>query len=485
MNAPADQSQAGLLTLSLLGVFLVATSGYDLLPGMGLFNGKRILETGLLLLIPMVTVLHPGLRAEFGRVLGSIPVWATVALGLAGLAGVLSSLRFEHPAYGLLEVVILVILAICLLATAAARRQAGGFFDRLALGFVCVVGLMAVTTESIAMIASWAMGAEYAFDRMLVRFFHPRFYNQLQTFSIPLIAALPFLFGASRRLKLAAAVLIGLQWMLVLVSGGRGSVIAVLAALTLGALLFPVGRRRWLGLHAAGLVLGGLLFLGVGEVNQAVAPQGGQFVEQSVGRPMAHTTGRTHMWSISWEQALEQPLLGAGPSRFACELRPTAPAHPHSFPFTILGEWGFPAFLLIMSVCAWLGWRLIATSRAALKSQASDSPLAAMLACSIMAGVAHALVSGVLIMPAGQVMTVLVCGWALGRLGSPENMTPRPLPATITLAVAVALAAWVAVFSYGEVRQMDFRTRDTAAHTSLEPRYWQLGHACRYDFGNP
>ncbi len=481
MKFPTSRHNAGLLIPLLLGIYLVGTSGFSLLPEVGVFNGKRILELLLLLLILSVTVLNSRLRVSFRQLLGTLPRWAVYSLVLAGLAGTLSSLRFPHPGYGLLEVAMPVLMVLAVFATAAARRICSDSFDRMALLIVVALGLVAAITELMGLFASWMMGLEYQYNYMLVRFFHPRFYNQLQTFSIPLIAALPFIFGSSRKLKVIAVTLIGLQWCLVLISGGRGTTVSLVAAFTLSALLFPSNRRVWLGIHASGLILGVALFFSVLGFNQSVNPEGEQFVSQSIGRPMAHTSGRTYMWNVGWHQALEQPLLGAGPARFDCELNPAVAAHPHSFPVKLLAEWGFPAFVLVIAVCLWLGWRLVVKCRQEQDGQASSDILVAMLGCSIMAATVHSLVSGVLIMPASQVMTILIGGWALGRLNVAAMQTQASQLATVlTLAAGWVLAVSVGVFSIHEYQKMDLRIHHPDRPAIREPRYWVHGHACNY-----
>ncbi len=484
MTEPTTRRIACLLPPALLGLFLVGTSGFDLAPGLGVFNGKRVLELVVLTLVLASTAAIPALRRAFGDLLATVPRWAVLVLSLAGLAGVVSALRFPHPGYGLLEVAMLAWLGLAICATAAARRCSGGSFDRLAVLIVCAVGLIAALTEFTGLFAAWISGFEFNRDIMLVRFSHPRFYNQLQSASIPLLAALPFVFGGSRKLKVAAAVLIALQWSIVLISGGRGTVVSVLAALALSLLLFPSNRRAWLGIHAGGLVLGMLLFLGVLQATQSSTPAGeGQFVAQSVGRDLADSSGRTYMWRIGLRQAMDQPLLGEGPSRFPCELSASTPAHPHSFPVTLLAEWGFPAFFLVMLYAAWLGWRLVMKSRRVQDGDASHDVLVAMLGCSIAAAAGHALLSGVLIMPASQVMVVLVGGWALGALNAGKELPSTGRRATLPILVAsIAMAAWISAFAIGEVRNMEFRAGGVDRNHILEPRFWQYGHSCRYRY---
>ena len=69
MKPPDSQRIAGLIIPSLLGIFLIGTSSFDLIPEYGVLNGKRVLEVLLLLMIFSATALLPGLRVSFGRLL--------------------------------------------------------------------------------------------------------------------------------------------------------------------------------------------------------------------------------------------------------------------------------------------------------------------------------------------------------------------------------------------------------------------------------
>ena len=363
MNAPVLQRIASLAIPGLLGLFLVGTTGIEPLQQIGVYDGKRCLEVILMFLLLGGTLLNRNLRTTFGGFLSLLPSWVSIALSSALILGAVSALRFPYPGYGMLELAIPSLLIFCILATAASRRIAGGDFDRLALLVVCSTGVVAATTELTGLLVAWSLGSEFSFSQMLIRFSHPRFYNQLQTFSIPLIATLPFLFNSSRKLKTIAVILIGLQWFLIMLSGGRGSVVSLITAYMLAVLLFPSNRRAWLSIHFAGLALGFVLFFLVFTAIQSTIPGGEEFAEETIGRSLTNSTGRVQMWHSAWGQGLAQPLLGSGPSRFACGLHPAIPSHPHNFPMTLLAEWGFPAFGLIMAVCAWLGWSLIAKCR--------------------------------------------------------------------------------------------------------------------------
>ncbi len=481
MNSSISERIAIIFVPFLLGLFLISTTGFDMLPGLGVFNGKRVLEVFTLLFLLIAVLISHDLRTSFRELQSILPRWAFMALAMAFVLGTASTLRFSHPGYGLLEIAMLLLLILCTIATAAARRLSGNYFDRLALLIVITVGAIVAVTEFMGFLAAWLAGNEFSYDQMLVRFAHPRFYNQLQTFSIPLIAALPFVFNARKGLKVLAVILIGVQWCLVVISGGRGSTISLITTLVAAAFLFPVRRRSWMSIHLAGLIMGLMIYLGLVFANQLFVPGTGKFIEESVGRPLITSTGRVQMWEMAWKEALEQPALGSGPAGFACNSPPATPSHPHNFPMKLLAEWGFPAFLLIMAVCTWLGWCLIMKCRGEQSGEESSDILVAMLGCSILAATIHACVSGVLIMPASQVMGVLACGWAFGRLNPVVRNTPSLALSSISvLPVGIVVAALVCVFSISEVQKLGIRTNKVEFQKISMPRYWDSGRSCKY-----
>lgn len=485
MDTTISRKIANLAVLFLLGAFLVGTSGFDLLPDMGVFNGKRFLQVVTLLLIPLVVLLNRPLREEFGNQQRRIPVWVLISLLLVMIIGVVSAMRFEQPGYGLLEVAMPALLIIAVLSIAASRSLAGEGFDRLAILIIIAISVMVLVTEAMGMLVAWGQGLEFSFNRMLIRFTHPRFYNQLQTYSIPLIVTLPFIFSTRKLLRLSAVVLLGFQWCLVLMSGGRGTFVSVLVALTVTAFVFPAIRRSWLVLHLSGILLSVLLFLGVSQVQQGVERQQGKFLKESVGRSLLDSTGRNDMWARSVAQAKESPLLGSGPARYSCEAPLTLPSHPHNFLMRILSEMGWIAFFLVVMVCGWLGWKLLLNSRRTSDSGDTQAVLTAMLFCSVLAGAIHAFVSGVLIMPASQMITVLAGAWCLGRFNpTASSKSGASIPVIAVLGTSILLASVVVTFSARELEQMEVRTQTLRKTTFYMPRYWHFGRSCNYSYEN-
>ena len=206
-------------------------------------------------------------------------------------------------------------------------------------------------------------------------------------------------------------------------------------------------------------------------------------MEQSLGRAMMHTSGRSHLWSLAWEDAVVNPWLGAGPMRFDCAGPAIHPAHPHNFPLQLLAEWGFPATLLILAVCAYLGWALLRRLRLHPGSGDELHIMQTMLGAGVIAAALHACLSGILIMPASQVTAVLICGWVLGALPTTQAQpgTRRRL-ALLAVITGMVLCLGILAFSIDEIRHIEMRTEALRMAAPASPRFWQDGRVCLYSY---
>jgi len=235
---------AALSIPALLLLYLLLTSTWSPMPSMAVFDGKRLLEVHLLAAISVLVLTLGSIRSATLKQLARIPLWVRLGLTSIVLLGVVSSLIRPHPAYGLAETGLFALLIFGALATAASRSLAGAAFDRLALGGIALLGLAVSLQELAGILANWSLGTEYSFESMLVNFSHPRFYNQLQTWSMPLLAALPAVFPGRKGMRFVAVGLLALQWCLLLISGGRGSMLSIVAAMAVTAWLIPGPWRK-------------------------------------------------------------------------------------------------------------------------------------------------------------------------------------------------------------------------------------------------
>ena len=481
---------AALFILILPCAALVLTSSFDVVPGVAPYNGKRLVETLVFLSIISLVMIFPRPRSAFFDQVQKVPTLIIAAFSLAFALAVWSSLRFSPPGYSLAEVGILLALLIAALCIAASRRVLGTLFDRIALSAIMLLGVAVATQEFMGLLANWNLDREFSYDQMLVRFAHPRFYNQLQTWSIPLLAAIPMVFKPTARSRALAVILIAIQWYIVLATGGRGTTVSLIFSMCLFAAITYRRARRWAGLQLAGFLIGCLLFGGVSLTHTSLAPEGGEFLEQSVQRPMLHTTGRSYMWAVAWNQAKDNPVLGIGPGRFVCESPAKLAAHPHNFVIQLVSEWGFPATLLILLAGVWLAGRLVmGVVRAAESDPPKGQPAVVLLASSIFAAAIHANLSGVLMTPASQMLGCLILGWTMGlnRGGSPSEVKIRSHGGTTLKVAGVGLAGiasglLLVFFSISELRNMEERLSGLMTAAPDLPRYWQAGLICEYAY---
>jgi putative inorganic carbon (HCO3(-)) transporter len=371
--------------------------------------------------------------------------------------------------------------------TAASRELAGLQFDRWAVVLLAAMGFAVATEEFMGFLAGWVLGIEFDFNLALMHFAHPRFYNQLQTWSIPMLAALPLLFPGKRWIKPACVILLGLQWFLVLTVGARGTFVSLFVAMVFVGLWLPGQRRFWLRYQLVGLLAGIFIYSSILFLNSVLIPQAqiGDLYANSVGRSMMHTSGRNTIWRFSVKDAIEHPVLGSGPTQYACDTDGRLPAHPHSFPFRILGEWGIPAFLLVLTLAVSIGFGFLKLLKHSNTGSQSDPPLKSMLAISLISGVIHACVSGLLIMPASQVAMILIAGWTLSLSGNSQIQSKKPAVANILLASSLLCALVTIAFASREATQLEERTSYYVNSGRMAPRFWQHGRVCEYSYSQP
>lgn len=477
---------------ALMGVFLLVTSVAQPLDHVMLYDGKRLLWVTTLTLLAVLLTTAPSLRTACADLLDGLPRAVPIVLILFLGLGLLSAMRLDRPAYALVEVGQFAAWILLVIGIAAARRVAGRWFDRVALIALGLVGLGVFLQELAGLLAYTALGEEFQYREALIRFVHPRYYNQVQTWSLALLALLPLAFPErARTLGVAAALLIGFQWYLLLMTGARGSILALVGALLLLAVWLPAARRHWWKPHLAGLVIGAAIYAGALATVSAAGKevQSGQvFFEQSVGRPVMHTTGRNLLWQESLRDIQAHPWLGSGPMHFACDPKGYVAAHPHNFALQVAGEWGLPAAALLGGLIAWLLWRALVTARhRPLAPGDPEAAVRAMALAGVVAAAAHLQVSGLFVGPASQATGALVSGWLLASLApaAPGARTSHRWIGTAACASLLGISLALCAFAWHEAPQL--KTRTVYAYEELgpsAPRFWTDGRACEYSWEN-
>ena len=510
-----------LLIPALAGLFLLISSSMYLSPTLDILDAKRLVQLGLMLTMVLISLLDPGIRNAFSLQLARIPVAMVLGLLLFFSLGILSGLVNASSAlalaYSLLEVFSILLMLMTAFIMAACRSLAGIHFDRLAIAMVTMLGLAVGFQELVGVSVAWSTGHQFSYDIALTHFAHPRFYNQLQSWTIPLIVALPILFSRSRLAGLVCVLALGLHWYILLMTGSRGSTLSLVCAFTVVLVFSPLIRKTLFKWQSAGVLLGvaiySLMFLGpesgwtpptastdvtvmsrnaVDASNQAsesddsgrrAVDEPNTYFDLSIGRPMMHSSGRLSLWRDALQYAKEKPILGIGPMNYACQGPTGRVAHPHNFALQIVSEWGLPALLTLLILLVASMQRLVAALR---KPYDQDSTtlrkLQIILTTAVLAAGLHAGLSGVFVTPASQMMAALVTGWLFGSFAAGKPLsakTGRPVVSMglLTLLLAAGIAGSPLV--YHEVKSMpDYRSQLPLIERAL-PRFWQLGKACQ------
>jgi hypothetical protein len=499
-----------LLAAALPGLYLLITSTTTLVSGIWPYDFKRMLQFALLLALFLLPTLSRRIREELGALLAAVPRW--VGFTLLGICawGVLSAAvnarSAMHLANSLSEVALLTSLVLAVFVVAACRRVSGRAFDRVAVSLLALTGLAVGTQELLGVAAAHAAGLEFNFRISLLHFSWPRFYNQVQSWSVPVIAALPLLFSRYALAKVLSVLVLGLHWYVILMTGARGSFVSLAAAFAFALIFLPAVRRPLLQWQLSGIVLGALIYGGVllsfqamTEAETVAATQSSQqaegrpragfygnedeqtsaFLAQSVGRPLLDPMGRTGMWRVTLRDARAHPLLGIGPMNYVCT-SPTHIGHPHNFPLQVAAEWGIPAALAICGLFAALLLGAATRIRRGVFTYPADAVLAGLLLTGVLAAALHACLSGVLVMPASQVTGLLVGGMLLGLMPLRAAGLPVPVRQRAFLpGFGLLLAAGLLVLGAQELRTTTERAVLLRPGEDMRPRIWQDAKVCR------
>ena len=103
------------------------------------------------------------------------------------------------------------------------------------------------------------------------------------------------------------------------------------------------------------------------------------------------------------------------------------------------------------------------------------------LVASLLAGTAHAMVSGLLVMPVSQILLVLVGGWAWGRFQYRSTIPETSVSVGAQAAFCVLLIASIGIVGSSLQALKTIKERRSAfleavERNKLSPRYWAQGY---------
>ena len=491
MTAPRQQSvlairphvpegaRGAVAIVFLSGLYVVLVPSLTPLTPLDLYNDKRFWQIGLLLAAGAVLLASRSTRRQWIVTFKALPLPARLGLGVVLGMGVLSAALAPAPSYAFLEVGHLVLLFVLAGVVATVVRRSPRRTGALLLGAVVLSAFLYAVHFAVSYGLSVAWPALEVGRGSISGFANIRHFNQYQTWTLPLLGAAVLAIPARQRVGRGVVFfLAALWWTLVLASNVRGTVVALgLAAVGVG-LLFRTQAVRWLGVQAAALLAGaGLYFVAFHLVGDA-APQLADRLQQIDGG-----SRRFQHWATCIELLKTHPWLGVGPMHFAWPpFHFASGAHPHNAFLQWLAEWGLPSTIIMSGLVVWGGGRWMRQEQTASTTDSEMSNAVRVgLVAAVLAGTAHAMVSGLLVMPVSQVLLALVGGWAWGRYRHDEDQTDAPpsvwvhaIFGGLLLGSMLLVGSSLRDLSTIEERRSAFL--DTADRSRFSPRYWAQGY---------
>lgn len=465
------------------------TSSFLMLTNSGYHDDQRALEVLCLTLGSLLLILNLWCDKS---------AWIRTGKSVAGLIaiffifGFFSSVKAYSPRHALYEWSSfgLLLLLAGLIANEVARNPEQQL-DRvlLVLGLGCALYIFKV-----ALVYVWVLqsGTQPHASEFIIGFNSYRFFNHIQTISLPLLGLLTLRSAqrdpAAKNQDRYWWLLLSLWWMLLFVSAGRGTLVGIVAGMTMAIFWCRQQALPWCRVMLlsaiAGLAAYAVFFLLV-PLLMGLQPFGllNGIVERSIENP---NSSRGALWQRAIEIMISHPLLGAGPLHFAHYGRDiNNGAHPHSWPLQIAAEWGVPALLCLSAVIFIAFRKLLSSARMiALDDLQNQAVLTTWLATGI-AILTDGLVSGLIVMPSSQLWIVIYIGCAWGwtssffKGGSVEKSI-----VSIKIKIVLSFLILIMLFFLGkglwpEVMDLQGRqNRESELHPgmNLAPRIWGSGY---------
>jgi O-antigen ligase len=308
-------------------------------------------------------------------------------------------------------------------------------------------------------------------------FSNRRVFGQVASMAIPLLAY-PLLAGGGTRVqRWGVFVLLAVWWMLVIVSGTRGTWMALAVAATVLAAFAWRACVGWLRVQVAARGVGALLFWVLFVLLPVWLGQDAT-LENRLSN-IESLDGRGELWAMAWAQIQAHPWLGIGPMHLAA-IPFKSVAHPHNAVLQLAAEWGVPAALAFLLPAVFGVQRLLARLRQ--QQHASSNLLLVCLAASLLAAGAQSMVDGVIVMPYTQIWLALVVGWAVGVYFRDVAVSASIVPDSrmVFLVMPVLSLFALALLLNGIFPEVLYRAQATQAfleegNNAIPPRYWLVG----------
>ena len=402
-------------------------------------------------------------------VIFSLPKQTKALLFMVYFLGGLSAAFSAHPLWALYEwatyLGLFFVAAIVWYSSVSSVKFSA--FVLATLAFATAVNSLQFITVYLAAIVSGLHNFNAAM--LYSGFSNPRFLNQFQALSLPILGYLFFQYRHQHfpyARVLAGVIFISLltQWVIAFTLGGRGLWLALTVS---NLMLISFFQRYWRLLVvqlAAGLLAWLLYYLMFTVIPEYLGTSPRLWDNLRSG-----LSSRETLWQLAWDIFKESPWLGAGPMHFSAHVNSVA-AHPHQVILQWLAEWGLIATLAAVTLAVWgmlSGLQFV-------RKQSSGS-LDAVLWMSLLNAFLLAQVDGVFVMPYTVTWLAILIGLACARWSTHAKPTAIA-EKTIWRAAAIAvLAVCLHILFIGMPNYLQANNNPMIQKDDFAPRFWADG----------
>lgn len=442
----------------------------------GLYNQKRILQL-LLYFLLLLLLFIKNIREGILKILYNFSLRARLSFFIVVLLGIFSALFAEFTDWALLEVTHYVTIALLIMIIASAsinHKEAAIYFMKFIVISVTGFYLFRFGIGYILHLnGTYPLWPGNFLNVGYFGFSHIRFFNQIQTWTLPLLLILAWQ-EKEKKWQYLLLTLSALWWMLVFASGGRGTLLSTIVSLLL---LVYVLKKQGSGLYKISggtFVVGALSYLFLFKVFAT---------SNSISIIREGTSGRINVWLDAIQDIVVNPFLGYGPMHFASITLRNPWGHPHNWLLQFSYEWGLPAAFILLGIFL-IGLYAFITR---IKLQAEKKIFLSKkekfkigVFWSMLAAFLHAFLSGIIVMPLSQVWLILIVGTAIALHYDDRKLEPKNihgLKRKLIVVIILLIFGYLQWFTKHGINQEKYHQQyqENSEINRLYPRFWQQG----------
>ena len=494
-----------ILCASMLSCMMVAlVNGYwfSYLFPIDPYDMRRVIELVFLIAIPLLSYGFHEVRENFFGYLRFLPKGVRQAWILFFGLGAMSALYAAYPQFAFLEwaLYLLILLDLLMLAAWATALKAWGsvwlYGTLMASIYVLIIGRLVLYG-----LYGHALRSGATFDSMVFitpTFMQLRFLAQVMTWTWPILvlplmasSSMPRVKGKVFVGKVLIFILSGFLWSVMILNHSRALYLEWVGLMSIALIFFSKPGRTWccwqLGVALLGLLIYFVQYQVIVNLYFLHLPLWGSGLFSRSLQSFSMVDNRLVLYHAAWLLIQAHPILGVGPLHYpeASWAFQQSAAHPHDVWLLVACEWGIPAFLCFFSVVSFGMWKLFVKTRSLCQGsshQKASSFEGMILFLTLMGGLFHASVSGVLVMPASQGLLVWVVGWSVYFYFNkphqdPSNKNNKRMQILMGLAflLAIGLIIWGVWPMWGRWTQAIEIYLDVTHLQMLEPNFWLQG----------